>query len=381
MRTASTLANRGIFQRAALLLVVVLVMGTCGTACGQSKDPTIAAIEKAWKARQERFHSVEMKWTTRQTDLKGSVTEDYPPSPQHYQGILPPNDMVFQVPSSVILQGKNVRFEYSGREWNIVDGSCGAITYVCGNSQDSTKEVYPFREGKDYPMGSVCANHRFDRSNHTDFRPIVYAFRPMDPYFFGVNLSACVVANRASRVRDVAVVELQCRSGTYVRSYWLDPNREYVLVKHLSREGDQPLGQIEIEYREDPKLGWVPKGWEYLSMGEKGKVGSQKLAIVSELQVGGTYPTDAFDLQFPSGTLVYNLLDDTKYIIRTDHSKRFLTKAEIRISPVEILRKDAAEIATRTAWMCAVIALGMCLALLCWRLAYRSRQTPKSKAG
>jgi hypothetical protein len=78
-------------------------------------------------------------------------------------------------------------------------------------------------------------------------------------------------------------------------SYWLDPARDYlVLREHQSYLGVDSL-RMDISYRHDTSVGWVPSGWMETRLNQGGGVLAHRFtAVVNDYSVNQPIPWSAF---------------------------------------------------------------------------------------
>jgi|SRR5579884_78065 len=73
--------------------------------------PNKETILQSWKQRGERVRSAEFVWNERQTYAKGSIRKTA-------QLTLPPEDVTFERPVTLVFDGNKMRYTYQTKEWN-----------------------------------------------------------------------------------------------------------------------------------------------------------------------------------------------------------------------------------------------------------------------
>lgn len=109
----------------------------------------------------------------------------------------------------------------------------------------------------------------------------------------------------------VVETEVTRRSRTLL---WLDPAREYVILRRDQIYGKDSGERKEFFYRLDPKQGWIPSEWKYVTFGMRGEMawGSASRApagvalaeTVTDYSINEPIPPAAFRVDFPEGVPV-----------------------------------------------------------------------------
>ncbi len=88
----------------------------------------------------------------------------------------------------------------------------------------------------------------------------------------GIDLSQCRITDRNSWIHATQTIVLeesdaasQDTEKRLSRRHWLDPNREFCILRSATYRGERLREQIDIEYVEDAECGWRPAGWTVIS--------------------------------------------------------------------------------------------------------------------
>lgn len=129
-------------------------------------------------------------------------------------------------------------------------------------------------------------------------------FRPLDRQYRRFDLSKLHVAGYA-KIGDVscAVVETRVHDGRQ-EDYWLDPARDYLLLREHHTLNGQDWRRADISYRHDPKFGWVPAGWDDVIVGESGSLVFSATDSVTEVSLNQPIPDSEFHIEIPKGARV-----------------------------------------------------------------------------
>jgi hypothetical protein len=149
------------------------------------------------------------------------------------------------------------------------------------------------------------------------------------------------------------------REGGDRSEYWLDPAREWLLVREVYVEPKRAQTQLDIEYEPDAQAGWVPKSWQFRHTGKGTPVSVEKYTVVS-YEINPSLTDSTFDIQFPVGTEVSDFTEGRKdYLVEEGGSKRILL--------------DATGSASRRWWVYAMWGLGVVLVATAW-IVWRRRR-------
>lgn len=83
--------------------------------------------------------------------------------------------------------------------------------------------------------------------------------------------------------------------------YWLDPNRDYIVLREHRMADGREYSRTEISYRSDKQLGWIPTGWKEAVVDEHGGFDDLVTSQVTELVVNEPLPESTFRIDFPKG--------------------------------------------------------------------------------
>jgi hypothetical protein len=349
----------------------------------QKTDPIVLAIEKVWKMREERFRAVDVAWTAQQTYTKGSIPPIFNPGKKN-AGPFPAQDVVFDFPAKLSLQGSKARYERRSQIWDARTERFHKKNLLSTFNGDHTKDCTLEYEGRDYPLGVIKSKGKFFYSATLELRPLLLFFRPGDPALGGIDVSSFVVMNQASKVGKVSCVHVRINAEEDSEQMWLDPARDYLVLLEVAFTGKAPRKRVEIRYREDSTHGWVPEGWTFFTQKSTGLLRTGQSATITSLVVGESHPAKHFDLEFPPGCRVSDTLEKREWIVRQDDSKRIISDEEKFMPYVEIVKNDKE--ATTSGWPIwlriglGLTGLGFAIAVV-WRLARRgSKATPSAKS-
>jgi beta-lactamase regulating signal transducer with metallopeptidase domain len=246
----------------------------------QAKDrATFAAIEAAWARRQARFKSFKFSWKRKSADSKTST---------HTLCV----DGVRFATSYLNADRKPLRFAtgaktgpgYPADTRLVFDGTTTTVLLIT----DIRKLV------------TIHAGLRDRDLQHMGDRALLDALRPLVPQLGGIDLSKFRVAPGGGQIGEAHCVIIQTEeNGGRQKSYWLDPARDYLLLReHRTQNGEDRM-RVDLSYRSDPRLGWVPTGWTYAFAASDGAADTVTDSIINQ-----PLPASEFEIKIPEGAQV-----------------------------------------------------------------------------
>lgn len=184
----------------------------------------------------------------------------------------------------------------------------------------------------DYLEGTIFVEKWNPYAIDTVIKPILLAFRPLSPGMYRQSPLRFRIRQRSVELDGVecVLVEYPPEEGSELRDeYWLDPAHGYRAIRYQSYAGlTQPSTRLDIEYADDPDVGWVPIRW---SETRTGMISGTSLTNVAKYEINPEIPDEEFTLEFPIGTHVTdNRLypKDDRFVIQEDGYWRPVTRAE-----------------------------------------------------
>jgi hypothetical protein len=363
-------------------LAATLIVLAAGIGRGQqAAPPSIGDIQKAWQARQDRIRSGRFTWKEHRTWPKGSISAMFGPAdfgrvPEAKGKIMPPSDKTVDFSYVLRMDNDKMRFEYEGREWSNVKQDFRPIKYLSVFNGTTMKDVNLAGLGDaDWPQGAIRKGERFRDAGLAALLPLILVYRPLVPSLKPTDdLRAMTRLNRQKVLDGRPCVELVQRFPTSSTHIWVDSTRDFVLARRLVIDQGKPVEQIDIHYRNDAALGWVPTSWKIVNHHHDGKLFCSINAELATTEFNLDAEPGLFDFEFPPGTLVSDEKKREHYVLRRDGTKRAIVGKELS-SPYEKLLdsdSDATQLPTKplaSRWALAiVIAVGLtALGILVWR--------------
>ena len=103
---------------------------------------------------------------------------------------------------------------------------------------------------------------------------------------------------------------------------WVDPERAFVPVRYVHTRGVARTQEVEIQYSQDKKSGWIPVSWRLMLFDSNGSLVCGISTKVTESQVNQPLPETTFQVALPPGTWVHDYAKKETYILREGGKRR-----------------------------------------------------------
>lgn len=310
-------------------------------------NDTVASVVKAWKARQDHTRTVRFEWDETRTLSAAMTPRRWTLEERKRVESLP--DIVHKRHLAICLDGEMVRYERHGQEWSADVADFVPGSYVGVFDGKTPKSLSRFdRTGK---LGCSALGYIYKDSRHPDYRdttiwPILLAYRPfspdlgrVDPARLSVSIDQGVVSGRAC-----ALITQPLTQSTLRRTYWVDPGREYVILRLTEEKDRRGIFACDISYQRDDASGWVPSGWTTVVTASNGKAALQFVAHVTRHEIDQPIADREFQIEFPAGTMVVDDVAKSTFIVRDGGDKRFVSPRERAAGiPIEQLSASKAD--------------------------------------
>jgi len=352
---------------------------------------TLEQILDAWKARQARVRSAQFVWTTRKTLPRGRFSRDRDPrfekSSSVDSGPSPPEDTEFTVPMELSFDGDKMRVSYTNKVWSEEERAFFDQTFISTFNGKVSKSFVP--RTKRWPQGVIRPEEHNLEATNLYAQPVLMMYRATHPTM-GMFLPKSWVLSQQTPVfngRQCVVLEEMGESSSVQRALWVDPQREFCIVRYLLTQRRNLEVKLDIEYSQTAQREWVPTRWELVWMRSDGTLRESGLNEVDKSEINIAIPPAQFDVQFPPGTLVNDLKSKPKenYIVLEGGRKRPILPNEAS-APYELLINSEPGMALArpasswfSAWWPFVVGGGVVVLIMIawwgWRYA-RARTTP-----
>lgn len=126
------------------------------------------------------------------------------------------------------------------------------------------------------------------------------------PKYSGINPSLCRVLPITAKIGDVdcTILHTEDDHGQHI-FYWLDPARDYIVLREHIVSGGRDVAHIDFTYRSDPRAGWLPDGWTERQLGQYGCFVYSRTSKVAQYTVNEPLPALTFQIKFPAATRTF----------------------------------------------------------------------------
>ena len=239
----------------------------------------------------------------------------------------PEDDTTYETTYTLILDEHRVRLETIGK----APSPDGPINQHVVYAFDGTisKDYHPLGT----PFGIIHKEKRSRALDYAAVKPILCAFRPFTSTETSLDESGppVKVATGIIDGQQCFVISRQASEQHEVDfKVWVDPSREFSIVRVSKRYNGTLVTQYDINYERDPRYSWVPTSWKSSVWDQRSaKLKSSSRCEVTTCEINPRIAPSEFQLQFPPGTLVTDSRNSTDYIQRDNGAMRVITKAEL----------------------------------------------------
>lgn len=298
---------RKTFQAVLLIAVFTAVMFGQVAFCQDDRDLRSQIID-TWKERTAAVGSVRVAWVETSKGRSGDRTARS------------------SVSRLVLTLGQNgkTRLERIGRDSTEGNDATGRSI----SSFDGRKN-FNFTSASwngDWPRGIVWADKNNDEIHNIQLRPWLIHCRPFGVPVPGVTADGITFRNGdATEARNGnVVVRMQAASSPVVGDYWLDAGRDFVVVKYAESANGRATVTLEIDYKADEDIGWIPRSWK-----ARFENGAFSLSgNVDTFELNPEVPDSDFRIDYPEGTMVFFRDEGYRALLGPNGRRRIITPEE-----------------------------------------------------
>jgi hypothetical protein len=351
-----------------------------------STQPSIDRIFKVWNARQEKVQSARFELKMEQTIHKGSLSIVDKRREREGAGSKssepnPPRDYVVNGTGGVSVSGSKLRYWYNRQEWDPIGMALHPLEYLDTFDGQNYKRLRNPASGQhNYPMAAVKTAKGSESGFQFPIAALFLTIRGNNPLFCK-DIKEFKVTGRTSLLASRSCMELVNESqGLDQREVlYLDAERDFVVVRMTTVVAGQPRWQLDVTYRQDPEIGWVPSAWDYLiRIGNATEPHESGRYNVTKHEINLELSESEFDIVFPPGTRVIDNTSkqEVQYLIQENSVKG--REIPTSTNPTYAELEKASQRFNRFTLL--AIWGGLCvLALGGWLFLRRSRQAAREK--
>ena len=272
------------------LFLGILTLATIAHVAVAEELPTIDEIRDAHNLRVGEFKSVTISW-------KGTNTR------------LTPEEIQLRSDGNLIVQGKSSRVIRDFDVWNDSDHRVERDVIMTTVFHSGVSRMYTER----IHHGSISS---LDETRAVvDLSLLSIALRP-DPNYLNPERFEVIRREQADDGDMIVVGKLNApiaddRTVTTRNEWHLDEDRDFLPVGYkIMAINGYVLLDAAVEYERDAEARWVPSAVRTNEYG-----GSRKRLSVTKVEFNTVYGPDTFELEFPRGTDVGDLIQKKNYTI------------------------------------------------------------------
>lgn len=349
---------------------------------------TKESIEKAWKEREEFVRSARFDWIENQTDAKGVISDHWKKHDRKLKTEIPPEDTTFTNQSSAVIDGGKIRYGYKSVDWSTKTNAYETLSYLTAFDGSNSKELWEYGENhsKSWPQAIIRGAGSHANSGLARLAPILVTVRGGTSGMQPQNLDNYEITGQTLLIGNRLSIELRQRIGpTSVENrLWLDPSRDFVLVRMVRSEKGIVTTKLDIMYEHWELRLWLPKKWELVHSDANGALTRSYSCHLTDFEINPKVPGDLFDLQFPNGTRVHDAKRQEDYIVKMDGSgKRMIPREDFGASYEQMLKTEPGKAhapgaaqapAPRSEWFGYVLAACAAVTLCIGLIVFASRR-------
>ena len=235
------------------------------------------AIVAAWAKRQEKVKSIKFSWREELVGPTGTAT-----AATHRAMIdearfayVADNDPYPPDIASVIIdreEGKPPKKDAQGRP--APNGNVGPARIAFNGT--TTRDYRALNHATMTGIGHTRSGFQIAEAHGQALEPVLVMFRPFDVNLGRINPNDYHVSALQGKIGDTACVIIErteaARWPIRTLYYWLDPTRDYIVLRKQQILNGRSQERMDISYRNDPAFGWIPEGCHEFSISDVGNL-------------------------------------------------------------------------------------------------------------
>jgi hypothetical protein len=206
---------------------------------------------------------------------------------------------------------------------SVFDGERRAALWRRPTPQFSTAVIWP--EPPFYRYGDLYFHACLQVVPSLDdivYAPILMTYRPFNAWYGGIDPSRCSTVRRGASIGghacDVVKERPRLKESDPSRSFFVCPALDFAILRYYADAGSEPHLQIDIEYKQNERWGWVPDRWTIIRFDASAGVILEAARIaVTSFEINETSVNDSIvPLVFPERTWVRDFQQEQQYLTR-----------------------------------------------------------------
>jgi len=321
-------------MRVAKLLMAILLVTEWSSLQVRADEParSSADVFRSWEQRARALKTGRLTYAE-QKFLAGSSAEGIGGIALH-----PPLDSNSENQLVVTLDPTRMHYEFQGSSWSPQEKRM--VGYVQQSTFDGKAMVlyFPPPAAGERGDATITANEQHPDAENLYIKAVLLAFRPFDERLTRIQREDyMIVDDPAAVVEDRRCTVLTGESGGLTRTFWTDPTRDDCILKYMEFAEGVLAVQLQITYRNEPVVGWIPDGWKADWFNRDGTLAESSTARLQTVMINEPLSDADFQIEFAPGTLVSDQRTGTHSVIKADGRVRAITPQELPVASYEEL--------------------------------------------
>jgi hypothetical protein len=243
-------------------------------------------------------------------------------------GVAPTEDTTVELDAQLMLDSDKVSYRRSGRQWSWVEKKFVPWEMYATTDAKESKSLTIENDSTVQRLGFVHKDTAFFEAIELNLMPVLWGYRAMEKCcgthgFVPADWNVSSVEDDANKVRCLILKRTLGNNDTFMS---LAVDRDFLMTRFWIVDGERRVVQLDVDHKQSAADGWSISGWRSKTFDQNGAVGRTTEAKVIETQVNAPTPADYFELKFPEGTEIHDLLDRSHYTLGKDGAKQGYSK-------------------------------------------------------
>jgi hypothetical protein len=246
--------------------------------------PSKADVVAAWRRRQQNIRSFHFSWTEAQCHRSGWIPNSRHPERERLAIPAQRIDRDYTVNKSLTVDGSTLRYSFELDRAEEPDG-VDVVARNDANDGLGVRRHYAYASSFDGQRSEVRITSRLAAppptvqhfngnvdAQNLDARPIMLALRALDPVLGHLLLERAVTNSGRTfhNGRSIFLLEERHDAAGWKTILWIEPERDYLVSRIIIAFEQQWIADIDIDYQQDARWGWLPSAWRVVAMTSDG---------------------------------------------------------------------------------------------------------------
>jgi hypothetical protein len=280
--------------------------------------PTMEAIVAAWTRRQAKTKSLKFTWREeRQSSALGPAQERQTAEGPHtvlidgerFAYVADNNPYPPQIASALIEQENKA--QAGGRRSLLRRVPTVSFPPARIAFDGTTTRTYrALNHATITGIGSTKSGFSIAEAQDPALEPVLLMFRPLEANLGRIRPADYSVSPNRGKIgaATYAVIETSEEGPARIRtSYWLDPTRDYIVLRKQQTRNQRDFERTDISYRNDPIYSWLPDRSYASTVDRSGRAWRTSTTTITDFAINQPIPPAEFLAEFPKGTKIHDI--------------------------------------------------------------------------